>query len=244
MDTFETTIYNAVLITAIVIGTIIFYFGVTMFRNHRKHFNLLSQHFQQEMELLEKERTRIARDLHDELGPLLSVVQIQINSVGEISIQDQEYLNKAGRNIEILTERFEGIARNLTPRSLVSKGLQTALEDFIEQYKTLTPIRIKLFYKAKNNYSGFYTLHIYRIIQELIHNGIKHSAATSIVIHVAERKNKLYLLYEDDGKGINEDKEAMKAEGLGLSSLKNRSEMLGGKMTINGNQKKGNGMLF
>lgn len=244
MDTNETTIYTAVLITGIIIGAIILYFAITMFRNHRRHFKLLSQQFQEEMELLEKERTRIARDLHDELGPLLSVVQIHISSVTEVNNENQQHLEKAEKNIEVLVERFEGIAKNLTPKVLITRGLQTALEDFTEEYSQVTPIEIQLNYKAKNNYSTFYTLHIYRIIQELIHNGVKHSRANKMQIHVAERKNKLYIFYKDDGRGINENEETKGKNGLGLGSLKNRAEMLGGKMTRTSRQRQGTEYFF
>jgi signal transduction histidine kinase len=244
MDTNETTIYTAVLITGIVIGAIILYFAISMFRNHRRHFKLLSQQFQEEMELLEKERTRIARDLHDELGPLLSVVQIHINAIGELNSNDREHLEKASQKIEALTERFSGIARNLTPKILITKGLKTALEDFIEDYSEVTAIQMRLHYRAKSNYNTFFTLHIYRILQELIQNGVKHSGATILEIQIVEFKGKLYLYYTDDGKGIDEQKLTKQDTGLGLASLKNRAEMLSGKMKRKSNSMKGTEYFF
>ena len=244
MDTFETTIYTAVLITGIIIGSIIIYFAITMFRNHRRHFRLLSEQFQEEMELLEKERTRIARDLHDELGPLLSVTQTHIDAVTNPDKLEQEHLQKASRNIAVLHERFSGIARNLMPKVLIRKGLQTALADFIEDYSEVTTIKIQLHYKARNNYNTFFALHIYRIMQELIHNGVKHSGAIALQIHVVERRNKLYIFYKDDGIGINEQKKLKEENGLGLGSLKNRSEMLGGKMNFKSKPKEGTEYFF
>lgn len=236
MDTNETTIYTAVLITSIVIGSIIIYFSIAIFRNHRKHFKMLSRQFLAEMELLEKERTRIARDLHDELGPILAVTQIHLNATEGACEKDKEHLEKAGKNIITLTERFEGIAKNLTPKILVSKGLRAAIEDFISQYEDATPIHIVMKYKLRTELTMFQAIHLYRIIQELVHNTIKHSGASKIEIQFAERKNKIYLLYNDDGKGFDK---INKEEGLGKESLANRVQMMEGKMEYDSKPGKG-----
>src|ERR1700751_4273266 len=95
----ETSIYTAVLITAVVVGALLIYFGITIFRNQRKHFKLLTEHFLEEMERLEKERIRIATDLHDELGPVLSVTQIHIDKITPGNDKDAMHLKKASENI-------------------------------------------------------------------------------------------------------------------------------------------------
>jgi len=227
MDTNETTIFTAILITGIVIGTIFIYFTITIYKNHRKHFKILSRHFVAEMELLEKERTRIATDLHDELGPILAVTKIQLNTIERVDQEQEQHLTKAEENINYLTERLSGIAKNLTPKILVSKGLEVALRDFTEQFHDISKMNVKLDYGLKSNLDMLHALHIYRMIQELIHNTIKHSGARNLRIQLAERKNKIYLLYNDDGIGMMKEK---LANGLGLESIKNRVEMLGGKM--------------
>ena len=143
MDTNETTIYYAVLITGIVLGIILFYFAITIYRSHNKHFRLLRKHVLAEIELLEQERTRIAHDLHDDLGPLLLIAQKHIQTTNGKAIEDSEHLAKAIKKIEELHERFAGIAQNLTPKVLVTKGLQTALEDFIESLILYSPEEFK-----------------------------------------------------------------------------------------------------
>ena len=230
MDTTETTIFTAIVITGVVIGTIFIYFTITIYRNHRKHFRLLSQNFVAEMELLEKERTRIATDLHDELGPILALTKIQLNSVDGLSSEQKIHLSKAENNIKLLTERFSGIAKNLTPKALVNKGLETALRDFLEQFENLTALKMELHYRIKSNLDILHSLHIYRMVQELIHNTIKHSGATNVQIELSERKNRIYILYKDNGIGFLKKKLNEKSNGLGLQSIRNRVEMLGGKM--------------
>jgi signal transduction histidine kinase len=232
MDTNETRIYTAVLIAAIVIGGFIIYFTWTTVRNHRKYFRMLKRNFLEEMEILERERTRIAQDLHDELGPLLAVTKFQIESARGATEKDQHYLESAKGNIEQLTERFSGIAKNLTPRVIVSKGLETALIDFFEQFKGVSSIRMNLDYRIRSSVFIHTALQLYRIVQELVHNAVKHSGATELLVQLLERKRKIYLYYKDNGSGI-QNSHAETSEGLGLSSLHNRAAMLGGTMSYN-----------
>jgi signal transduction histidine kinase len=244
MDTNEATIYLAVLITGITLGTIIIYFAISMLRSHRRHFKLLGQTYRAEIEMLEMERTRIARDLHDELGPILAVTQIHINAAEGTTEKSKAHLEKAGRNMNLLHERFGGIARNLTPKALVTKGLYTALKDFFEQYSEVTPILLELHYRLKHELSLYYGLHVYRIMQELVHNAVKHSGATHVKVVVTERKKKLYLFYKDDGKGIRMVKNKIDQAGLGIRNLYNRTEMLGGKLTCTTSEKNGTEYFF
>ena len=230
MDTNETTIFTAVLITGIVIGTIFIFFTITIYRNHRKHFKLLSRQFVAEVELLEKERSRIATDLHDELGPILAVTRIHLNTLDKLDEEQRQHLAIAEQNIAVLTERLGGIAKNLTPKALATKGLKVALQDFIEQMQDIPGIRVKMEYRLKSELKMLHALHIYRMIQELIHNSLKHSGATQLNIQLAEGKNKIYFLYNDNGIGILKPDNAKTSMGLGLESISNRIDMLGGKM--------------
>ncbi|HYM94352.1 MAG TPA: histidine kinase [Chitinophagaceae bacterium] len=193
MDTNETAIFIAVLITAILIGALLIYFGLMMFRNHRRYFKIMQKNFLEEMEVLERERTRIARDLHDELGPLLAVTRIQIKTVEGITPEDKIHLEKAVHNIDVLTTRFRGIAQNLTPRVLVTKGLKTALSDFLEQYEEVSTIRMQFDYRIQSPLFVNISLQIFRMVQELVHNAVKHSGANELQIQLAERKKKIYL---------------------------------------------------
>jgi two-component system, NarL family, sensor kinase len=244
MDAFETTIYTAVLITSLVIGAIIAYFAVTIFRNHNRHFRLLRQYVLKEVELLERERARIAADLHDELGPILAVAQIHLDAIEVAGLEDEKHLKRAFENITVLNQRLSGIARNLTPKILVTKGLYSAIEDFLDQVKEVSSIKIEFGYSADRQPDVNISLHIYRIIQELVHNAVKHSGASFLQIKIAERKEKLYLSYLDDGKGISNDHLQQGSKGLGLDSLQSRALMLGGKMSIYGDRKKGTEYFF
>jgi signal transduction histidine kinase len=180
------------------------------------------------MELLEKERARIAFDLHDELGPILAVTQMHLNTI-DISKNDEPHFLKVNENLQHLTERLSEIAKNLTPKILIRKGLEVGIKDFIEQIEGSGKISVNLEYAVKTKLDILQSLHMYRMIQELIHNTIKHSKATAIDVKIKERKDRIFLLYSDNGIGISNTEKKLKI-GLGEGSIKNRIEMLGGKM--------------
>lgn len=227
MHSFEKTIYYAVLISSIILGIVFAFFTVTIFRNQRRYYKALQARFLAEIEILDNERARIARDLHDELGPLVILIRRQIAESDEFKNHKNELLAKAYKNIDEFTERLKGIAHNLTPAQLIKKGLGIALNDFLEQLKEVSNIQIQFRYEVKENINPHTGMHIYRIIQEIVNNAVKHSGATYIDVHLRERDKNLYILCKDDGKGMEIERMSNKS-GMGLNSLKSRTEMLGG----------------
>ena len=232
MDAFEITIYHAVLITSAVLCMVFIYFTITIFSNQRRHYKALQARLKAEIGLLEKERKRIAHDLHDELGPLLSVIRIQTSEAGSNIPAGNDLLDKACLNIDQLAERLGGIARNLTPSQLVKKGLGVALQDFFNQYEGVIAIRMQLKYEVHSLTDAETGLHLYRMIQELVHNSVKHSGASYIDVHMKERKKKVYVLFKDNGKGMGELPLKPDGKGLGLESLRSRVELLGGEFRV------------
>lgn len=241
MDTNETTIYTAVVITCIVIGTIILYFAITMFRNHRKHFLQLREYYRFEVELLETERDRIARDLHDELGPLLAVTHLQLQRTTGENENDVQHLQTARNNIVVLSQRFRGIAKNLTPKVLKDKGLKAALEDILLQYNENKLIQYELIYGIETVLPQPFSLHIYRIVQELLHNAHKHSESNHVLLQLAERKEMLYLFYKDNGKGLPAE---VQSNGSGIGNINRRVDALGGSVSYSSERERGMSYFF
>lgn len=244
MDTTEKTLYTAILISAGIIGFVLFYFAYTVYKGRMNYFRMLARNLVAEMEVLERERTRMARDLHDELGPLLAVTKIQIEQAEVEHAATQQKLKSAAANILKVMERSGEIARNLTPRILTDKGLRIALEDFIEQFNEAGTMKIKLVYCVQQELKEFYALQLYRIVQELVHNAVKHSGGSAVEIFLKEYRKKVYLIYTDNGKGLDASLFTKECAGLGLSSLQNRAALLGGKMTIHKPQRKGTELVF
>lgn len=244
MDTTETSLYSAIVLSAVVIGTVLVYFGFAVHHGQLKHFKLLTRNLLAEMEVMERERTRIASDMHDELGPLMAMTKIQLEQLEPQTETERQRHASAVQNLLVLMHRSGEIARNLTPKILLTKGLQTALADFVEQFNDISPTRMELNYRLVSKPTSFYSLQIYRIVQELIYNAVKHSEAATLHIELREIKQKLYLFYKDDGKGTDIRRAQQTGTGLGLNSLQNRAYLLGGKMSQVKTKQKGTEFLF
>src|SRR5688500_12226345 len=109
MDPNETKIYNAILIAAGVLGIILIYFIITIIRNQRRHLKLQQANLLVEITTLENERKRIVADLHDELGPLLSVVKLHVMSLETNEKQNLELIEKANANLDDILDRIRDI---------------------------------------------------------------------------------------------------------------------------------------
>lgn len=241
MDTTETTLYTAVLISSIIIVFLLFYFAFWMYGNHRKHFSSLRDYYLQEVELLESERSRISRDLHDELGQMLSVSHLFIRNSAGITVEDERRLLKAEHMIKEVTKRMGEISKNLRPAVLDEKGLQEALQQLINQYQFTVDMRFELDYQIKTTLHGNFALHVYRIVQELLHNAVKHSAAKKVVVVLLERKQQVYLFYKDDGKGLPP---MPNKTGAGTGNLKSRTLLLDGKVRVSSRPGNGTDYFF
>src|SRR5262245_19620588 len=132
MDPNETKIYTVILIAGGVLGIILVYFIINIIRQQRRNLSLHNEKIQAEITTLENERKRIASDLHDDLGPLLSAVKLQINSVEVPDGEDQELIEKSSLYIDAILTRIREISNNLMPQVLSRKGLVIALREFID----------------------------------------------------------------------------------------------------------------
>jgi two-component system, NarL family, sensor kinase len=230
MDAPETTIYNAVLITSGALGCIIVYFALSVFYHKRRYVEMQRKYFFNEVEVLERERQRIAQDLHDELGPVLSVARMQVETIETLNEKGEGLKTKVSRNVNSVIERLGGIAANLSPKVLARRGLKTAVEAFVDSLEGPRVPRIRFQYAVYSSLSMDFSLQIYRIVQELLHNAVKHSDATNVEISIRESDRGIQLYYKDNGKGF--DYAAQVGKGMGLMSLKGRTIMAGGQFHL------------
>jgi signal transduction histidine kinase len=244
MDTYETSIYTAVIITGLVLGCIIVYFAFAVFRQQRTYIKMQRKTFSDEINLLEKERHRVARDLHDELGPLLSLAKSHISLVKTTDEKGIYHIEKSNEKLSFLIKRMGQIAINLTPGALARKGLHFTLDEYFRELADVCPIRFVYVYEVKSHLDLSTGIHLYRIIQEITHNAIKHSRAASMEVRLKELNQKLYIFCKDDGVGFAPESNREKRQGLGMGSLKSRTAMLDGKMKCTSSAKDGTAYFF
>lgn len=243
MDAKETSFYTAILIVCAVLGVIITYFIVSIIRQQRRTVKLYKQSLYTEITTLERERTRMAADLHDEVGPILSAVKLRINSLDIHNKSDEEEVKKTNEQIDNLLKRMREISFDLMPTSLTRKGLPAALNEFIEYCSKSSQLKIN-FQFTDLELTQTQAINLYRIVQEIIHNTIKHAGASELLIELRRESDKIILATRDDGKGFNYEDKSKEAKGLGLQNLLRRTEIIGGKMFFESKKGKGTTYIF
>lgn len=242
MDAKEASFYTAILIVCGVVGVIIFYFIVSIIRQQRRTVRLYKQSLLTEITTLEKERSRMASDLHDEVGPMLSAIKLRMGSF-DVSEEDEEELEKTNEQIDTLIKRMREISFDLMPTSLTRRGFAVALNEFIEFCSKKARLKINFKY-SDIQLSDSQAVNLYRIAQEIIHNAIKHAEASELLIEMRRDKDKIVLATRDDGKGFNYSEKSGEAKGLGLQNLLRRTEIMGGEMFFESQKGKGTTYIF
>lgn len=244
MGTGDNQFFDAILIIAILIGIILAYFISTIIRYHRRYIRLQKERIFAEITIQENERKRIANDLHDSLGPLLSSVKLNMNSIDVHNTQDQEIINKAGRHIDEIISSLRQISYNLLPNTLQRNGLSDALREFIRDIQSKHKVQIHLYLLKEVKIDKEKEIHIFRMLQEMIYNALKHAHAQNLYIGIGEENGNLQVMVKDDGKGFDIEKVKTESRGLGLKSLESRIEILNGQLSVESLPQKGTNYFF
>jgi two-component system, NarL family, sensor kinase len=242
MDPEEKRIYTAILLTCLVLGVIIIFFVASSIRQQRRNLELHRQNILAEITTLEKERARMAHDLHDELAPMLAAIKLKINSFDLHDESDRSEMVKTNDHIDSLLKRIREITFELLPNSLLRKGLIGATHEFVEMISKHSLIEIHFKSELIGPLSEEKTVNLYRILQEVVYNTVKHSGATVLQISINSQKGKVVLATTDNGKGFDYDKTLNEGNGIGLRSLKSRVEIMNGEFFIE--SKKGTGTSY
>ena len=183
----------------------------------------------------EKERKRIAQDLHDDISSKLNVIHLNSNFLADGNLSEKEFA-KVNRSIIKVTEKAltsaRKIAHDLLPPILEKFGLKSAIEELIDEYNNSKSVLIgsEILY-SKDALDSTYELHVFRIIQELINNSIRHGKATKIDVLFQENLNNFMLEYQDNGIGFNKE-DINQKKGLGMKNIESRVELLNGEFKI------------
>jgi len=188
----------------------------------------------------EKERERIARELHDGIGVLLSTASIHFSSVeSKTDRETGDMLKKANKLLREASKEVRQISHNMMPGVLSKFGLLEAIEDLFENVEEAGEIEVDLDITfGDKRLPQNMEIMIYRIIQEMINNTLKHAKATKIAFAVSRTEEMIKMEYRDNGIGFNEEK-LPHGKNLGLSGIRSRVEYLGGTVELKSGKGKG-----
>lgn len=190
----------------------------------------------------EEERSRLAKDLHDGLGGLLSGVKLQLGAMkGNLILTEEHgrtFNNALGKLDESISE-MRRVAHNMMPEALMKLGLQQALQDYCDGLSESQPFTINCeFHALEKRMPPSTEIVVYRIVQELLNNAVKHSGATTILAQVIRQGDNLSITVEDNGKGFDNSQIDI-TKGAGLDNVKARVDYLKGKMDLKSTPGKG-----
>ncbi len=178
---------------------------------------------------LEDERSRIARDLHDGLGQSLVILKNKFtrSATSKESLQDE-----IDSDFSQVIEEVRSISRSLVPPELRRLGLKPSLEKLLNQVQFSTGILVnyEIDEITENDLSQINQVRIYRVIQELINNTIKHANATSLKVELSLKNGMIELSYMDNGIGMDVEKAMLNENSLGLKSIDQRVRALNGQI--------------
>jgi len=190
----------------------------------------------------EKERTRLARDLHDSLGGMLSGIKLKISNAmkGNVILPEDmalQFENTLGLLDSTIGE-LRHIANNLMPESLMKFGLKTSLTDFCSRFNEKEAELVNFqYYGDDKRFESEIEIAVFRIAQELISNSLKHGQATKTEVQIIVDESRICLQVMDNGVGFV--KETAIKKGHGLKNIENRVAALNGHIETQSEPGKG-----
>jgi signal transduction histidine kinase len=193
----------------------------------------------------EIERRRISRELHDEAGQSLLCIRLQIELIEQaMPSEHAEWIGKL-RETRDLTERtileMRRLIAALSPAVLEQLGLGAAMRQLVNRFRRLNPVRVKLLLTKLGRLPQHTEIIVYRLVQECCNNIAKHSGASSVNISVSSADGLVRLAVEDNGVGFRVEEALARKDSFGLSGMRERVALLGGRFEIRSYPKNGSG---
>ncbi len=194
----------------------------------------------------ETERTRIAKDLHDGLGGLFSTIKMHFSTLQheQKELKADPLFTKSYDMLNTASEEVRRIAHNMMPEVLIKIGLVQATQELCNSTSAGKLLNVSMqAYGMDKRLNGSTEVMLFRILQELINNIIKHSQATEAIIQFNREGNRLSVTVEDNGRGFNLAETDGKTH-IGLSSVESRVSYLNGKLSIESQKEVGTTVLM
>lgn len=189
----------------------------------------------------EDERSRMAKELHDGLGGLLSGVKLNLNNMQKkiiITEEDGATFEKSVVLLDKSISELRRVAHNLMPESILKFGLDGAVKEYLQSIDNEDLKIVYQSYHIENGLGKQLDISVYRIVQELVNNAIKHSEANEILVQIRKDEDLLVVDVEDNGKGFDYQQEK-KESGMGLVGISSRVNYWKGSLNIESDKNSG-----
>ncbi|MEM6630934.1 MAG: sensor histidine kinase [Bacteroidota bacterium] len=189
----------------------------------------------------EAERIRIAKDLHDGLGGSLAAIKMRLASWDD-QPEPLAFLQQTTEMVDTAYGEVRQIAHNMSPYTLNRLGLVKAIEQLCEQVRASGTLQVNFqALRIRDKLPDLKESMVYRVVQELINNVLKHAQASILQVQLAQHSDTLELTVEDDGKGFFPDQQS---EGIGMQSIRSRVEALEGELDLVSEKNEGTSIMI
>ncbi|MES2590977.1 MAG: sensor histidine kinase [Bacteroidota bacterium] len=239
---------RTILLISILGLTLLFYLLYARYRFKQRY--ILNQEMLKQQELRSKavieaeenERTRIARELHDGLGQHLSAVKLNLSNLQSIldltKVQEKTMMQNALSIVDESVKEVRTVSHNMMPNTLLKSGLEVAVREFIDRINSSGSLKIEFqVHQLSKHIDSTIEIILYRVLQEIVNNVMKHAEATVLNIQIIQHENELTLMAEDNGIGF--DRTRLKNEGIGLKNIQSRISYLNGTVEFDTQPGKG-----
>ncbi len=235
----ETGIYNTFIIGLTMLSLLLVIFLASYRRQQRQRMREYRTQVMRDFNLIEQERKRIAADLHDDFGSMLSAARLGLENLldeNPSNLVAQKTLGQLDHSID----RIKEIAHNLLPGILQAKGLGAAIEELAEEIRLSGKTRVVVDYRVnETDFVPEKTIFIFRILQEIVTNSLKHAHSDLIRIECSQNKQQLHVAVSDNGMGFIPEMIRKTGKQFGLQNISARLELLEGKYQFQTSQGQG-----
>ena len=237
MGTQEREIFVAFSLVAGFLAVLLSFFFLSLFKQNRKYRKLQIDKLNAEINATELERNLIATELHNDIGPYLSSIKMRLNL---LETQNKEDLLEVKAALDKCVDQVRGMAKSLAPLAIFHISLIDALKQYIANISLDQSLKIQLIEKEIPTLTQDQSNQLYRVLQEIILNTVKHAHATELNIEFSLEGDQFLIRTADNGIGYDayEIRENHKM-GLGLLGIQSRIEYLNGTMVSSDEIKKG-----
>lgn len=213
---------------------VILVLGLILFnRNRLKHRNKLLMEKDLRNRAVfkahEEEKARLSQELHDGVGPLLSLIKLNVSSL-PANPETEKIIHEIKDLTSESMKEVRSISHALMPSLLEKKGLKAALADFVEQINQSGKTKVNMDYAVSGDLTTEVQVNVYRIIQEVLNNMMKHANASGATVSLNERGGQLEIKVSDNGKGFESD---ILTNGNGMNNIYSRVDFLKGELKVN-----------
>lgn len=206
--------------------------GVNMDVTERKHAErALSEMTRKLIAAQEQERTRIGRELHDDIGQRLALLALDMEQLEDQPSQLQNEIREVRRSLAQLSDDVQGLSHDLHSAKLEYLGVAEGIRSWCKEFASRQNLEIDFESSVEDAIPFEIGVCFFRVLQEALHNALKHSGVRHFDVQLLSNSGEIVLVIGDSGRGF-EIETAMRGHGLGLTSMQERVRLIGGTIVI------------